>query len=277
MEGLRSPDTVRFSDDAICVIAAALPPNSPSERLKLLPQILRAWAVEDLHEHLFSEGRATAKLRKKQLQSLGKRAHELIRVFAALDDSGFFNAAFETQMRRAGTTVLDTDVTAAEQRRADGLAWLADLAATFDIADDVGQKRLRPPGPKAMRNYLVVRDLAAIFTLVSGEPATRRSDPATGKTVGPFWDFAKCVWVEIFGTSFGLAAALKGGATEVARQRRKGEAARQKLAEAGSLAGVAISDVALDAAETRFREYSPFVANIQFRHPEWRDLIYGPS
>jgi len=263
---------VQFSKDAIAAITATLPVSTDPARLALLPQILRAWAQEELREHLSREGRAAIRQREKRLRSVGARAQKLIEAIKALDHSGTFETAFKPQMRRAGTGFWETDITAAKQRRDNAISWLVDLIEIFNGSEteSANGKEPKPPPDKATRHYLIILDLEAIFELVGGEVATRRVDFDSGKTYGPFSDFVASVWVQIFGNSRGLSYAVRVWADETARQRKLAETA---VNEATSLASRDLSDAERDTIERRFEAHSPFVANIPSRHPDlWRNL-----
>jgi len=263
---------VQFSREAIDTIAAALPSSTDPARSALLPKILRAWAEEDLHEHLSREGRAGIRQREKRLRSVGAQARKLIEAIEALDHTSSFETALRPQMRHAGTGFWETDITVAKQRRDSAISWLIDLIEIFDgwKNEAADGKKPKPPADKKIRYYLIIRDLAAIFELVSGEEPTRRVDPGSGETYGPFADFAASVWVQIFKNSRGLSYAIRVWADEMTRQRKGVEGA---VNEAIRLVSRDLSDSERDDIENRFEEWSPFVANIQFRHPDlWRKL-----
>jgi hypothetical protein len=117
-------DRVEFCDEAIAAIAATLPADTDPARLSVLPELLRAWADEDLREHLSREGRAESRGRKKQLRAVGAKARNLIDAIVALDRSAFFDMAIEPQMRRDGTSLWRIDVAAAKGRRDSAIEWL---------------------------------------------------------------------------------------------------------------------------------------------------------
>jgi hypothetical protein len=266
---------VQFSEEAVDAMAAALASSTDPARSALLLSILRAWAEEDLHEHLSREGRAATRYRERQLQSAGTQAQKLIKSISALDRHSFFQTAFKPQMHHAGTSLWETDVAAARQRRDSAISWLVDLAGVFNGSenDAANGKKPKPPPDRATRSYLILRDLAAIFELVSGEEPTRRID-CCGRTYGPFAGFTADVWVQIFGNTRGISYAVRVWADEMARQQKAVEAA---VDDASIKLSRSLSDAEWDVIENRFREYSPFVANIQFRHPGlWRKLRRTP-
>jgi hypothetical protein len=259
----------KFSKKVIDAIAATLPSNSDPARLALLPRILRAWTKEDLHEHLSRGGRAATREREKRLRSVGSQAQKLIDAIETLDHTGFFETALKPQMRDAGTNLWDTDITAAKQRRDSAISWLIDLVEIFDGSENEADSGGPEPDKKTCY-FFVILDLAAIFELVSGEEATRREDPSSGRTYGPFVDFAASVWVQIFENSRGLSYGIRVWADEMNRQRKAAEAAVKEATRAVSRD---LSDLERDAIENRFGHFSSFVANIQFRHPGlWRKL-----
>jgi hypothetical protein len=263
---------VQFSKSALGAIGATLPSSTDPARSALLPEILRAWAAEDLREHLSQESRIAARQRENRLKSVGARAQRLIEAIEALDETGTFEIAVKPEMRRAGTSLWETDISAANQRRDSAISWLVDLIEIFN--GSANHKGPKSPPDKATRYYLIIRDLAAIFELVGGEKPTRRVEFDSGKTYGPFSDFVTSVWVQIFGNRRGLSYAVRVWADEMARQRKLAEADVRK---AVSLLSRDLTDAERDAIEKRFRAYSPFVANIQFRHPDlWRKIRRTP-
>ena len=167
---------VHFSKEAIGAIAAALPSNTDPARLALLPWILRVWAKEDLHEHLSRAGRAAKRQREKGLRSVGVQAQKLIEAINALDHTAAFKTALQPQMRRAGTGLWETNLTAAKERRDSAISWLVDLAEIFSESRNHSANDDKPkPEPRQGNTlFLMILDLAAIFELVTGEAATRR-------------------------------------------------------------------------------------------------------
>jgi hypothetical protein len=227
---------VQFADEDLTSIAAVLPPEAAPERVALLPELLRAWAAEDLGEHLSLEGRAIHRQRSARLAAVGKAAGRLIDAVRKLDEEGQFEIACGPQMQRefaigeprwartaGGGLTISRRGSAGATRR-----WLGCLV------DALGEPEWRPPPDKRTRSYVVVLDLWAMFEILTCTEATRRID--SSKPYGPFWDFL----------------------TSVCRS----------LPQMRSL-DRAIRDVMTNSA----REYSAFIANLQFRHPElWQKL-----
>ncbi len=162
--------TVHFTNEILAKIAAGLPPDTPPERIALLPEILHAWAEEDLRDHLSREGRAAIQRRTKRLATVSSRASGLIDAVRALDGRGRFIIACEPQMRpeasignpRWGGLWGPDDIEGAKRRRDEALSWLCDLVTAL------GEPRAKPLPDKKTVSYLVVLDLAAIFELVCG-------------------------------------------------------------------------------------------------------------
>jgi hypothetical protein len=204
----------KFSKKAIDAIATTLPSNIDPGRLALLPRILHAWAKEDLHEHLSRAGRATKRQREEDLRSVGAQAQKLIEAIDALDHTAAFKTALQPQMRRADTGLWETDLTAAKERRDSAISWLVDLI--FSESENRAETG-KPYPDKKTRYFLVILDLAAIFELVAGEVATRRVHPDSGKTCGPFADFAASIWIQIFKNNRGLSYAIRVWADEMSR------------------------------------------------------------
>lgn len=123
---------VQFSDEVISAISAALPADTDPARLAVLPELLRAWADEDLRQILSWETRAQLREREKRLRTVGAKTQELIDAIVALDRVAFFDIAIEPQMRRDGTSLFKTDVAAAKQRRDSVIEWLVETAFVFN-------------------------------------------------------------------------------------------------------------------------------------------------
>jgi hypothetical protein len=236
MEGIPSVGVVSFSDAAMDSIVAMLPSGCRQERVALLPNILREWAEQDLRSHPTAESRAAVQERQKQLRNLGRQARTLIEVFAKLDETGLSTAALYTESQPINKPLWKVNVTAARQRQADGFEWLGDLAVTFENWVEPGVTLGRP---KRGISYRILLDLGAVYQFVTGERPSRQvrggDHPDRGKDYGPFWDFASIVWHAIFGNGAGLSYAMKDFA----------------------------------AGRAQFRDYSPIIANMGLRHPEW--------
>ncbi len=250
----RTPRSLEFdfSDKGLETIVAALPSNAPPERVALLPDLLRAWAVTDLREHLSRERRLDVKQRRKRLDDISKMASELLWAVEGLNDHDRFLIACEPQMRseaRSGNPRLALmglgvrdDEKAGESRRDDALSWL------HDLIDALAAPHPEPPPDIRTLGYLVVLDLAAIFELVTCTQPTRRNNAyAVGpRPYGPFWVFVNGVCNSIPGVG-SIEQAMKD--------------VRRFYPKPG------------DDPQSTKSEYSPFAANLQFRHPElWQKL-----
>src|SRR5262249_39333215 len=66
--------------------------------------------------------------------------------------------------------------------------------------------------PRNIPAYLVMKDLAAIFELLTDRKAARAIDWTDNTETGPFWRFAESVWPVVFGNTRGLKAAMKNWA-----------------------------------------------------------------
>jgi hypothetical protein len=239
------PGAVCFTSEAVASISAALPSGAPPERVALLPEILQAWASEDLREHLSREGRQLVKRRGRRLATISDKARSTLDAVDKLDEVGQFLIARGPQMQREarmgnsrwgriGLPFLGPDdIGEAERRRDEALSWLSDLIET------IAEPSQKPPPDKKTVSYLIVLDLAAIFEIVTCAPPTRRNNPLsdTSQSYGPFWDFTNAV--------------------------------------CESLSGIRSIDRAMKDVMKLYpeKEYSAFVANLQFRHPDlWQKL-----
>jgi hypothetical protein len=225
-----APRRFELDDAALTEIAAALPPQTPVERAALLPDVLRAWAAEDLREHFAYEGRAAIRQREKQLAATAAQARGLLARIAMLDQHGRFLLAYHVQNWREGklgqpqSEYRPHDIDGSTEQRDEALRWLADLA------EALAAPQPKPLPDKRRLDYLIVLDLAVIFELITETTPTRRINPASGRPYGPFWAFCQAV-----GRAIGCIGSLDR----------------------------AIRDVMCFYPD---REYSDFVANLQFRH-----------
>jgi hypothetical protein len=261
---------VQFSKEAISAIAASLPADTDPARLAVLPELLRAWASEDLREHLSRKGGAELRRRQKQLCAVGGKAQKLLDLIVALDPAAFFDTAIEPQMARDGTSPFETDIAAARRRRDGAIEWLVELAFVFDSLQKSLEVKQKWPSDKTILYYLIVRDLAAIFEMITERPATRRVDWDSKQAYGPFWDFIEKVWRQIFQNAVDPTYPIRVWADEKVGQRKLITAA---IAAATAELDRPLFDVECAAIESRFRDSSTFAANLSLRHPDlWRKL-----
>jgi hypothetical protein len=264
---------IDVSDSALEAIVAALPPGAPPERAELLPAILRAWVREDLSKHLSREGRAAVRQREARLQAVNELAKALLQAVTALDERGSSEMALRPQMRRDRADIWNVNLATADRRRDRAISWLHDLVQAFD------EPQLEPPPDTKAERYLVMLDLAAIFELVSGEPATRRTGPDTGVPYGPFWNFAKALWSAVYGSDRGLQNAMRIWADHTSSQAKLIQVEVAMAEEAlGRPLDRECDRTIFEAIMRRFGSFSPFVANLQFRHGSlWRKLRGAPQ
>jgi hypothetical protein len=268
---IKLPMVIEFSDEVINAIAATLPPDTDPARLALLPELLRVWATEHLPEYSSWEPRAEVRQREKQLRALGAKAQELIDAIAGLDEGAFFATAIEPQMLRDGTSLVRTDFAAARRRRDAAIKWLVELALIFNKSEEISGRKPKRPPDKMVLYYLLVRDLAAIYEMVTERPATRRVDWDSNETYGPFWDFLKQVWPQIFGSDAGPSYPIRVWADEMTRQRN---AINAEIDRATSELSRSLDEEEREAIASGIKENSTFLTNLGLRHPElWRKLI----
>ncbi len=231
---------VEFTDKALADIIAVLPMETPPERAALLPELLRAWAGEELREHLSRESRAAINKRRRELAAVALNARHFLDSVRTLDRKGLFLLAWETQLQHeigSVATPIDRwpdDIERGKRRRDEALSWLSDMI------DAIATPREKPLPDKRTLGYLVALDLAAIYELVTCTAPTRRNKPDAEdghRAYGPFFDFVSRV------CNF--------------------------IGDTGSI------DTAIRLV-LRFypeRQFSTFVSNLQFRHPSlWKKL-----
>ena len=197
-----------FTDDELDEIGKTLPDGVSSHRLALLPSILREWASTSLPDNASTEDRVTTNHRRKKLETVEKRARDLLKAIESLDADGLFSivravAATERPMVR------QADLQEAKSQLAEARNFLNRLVSAVPSASwprpDRGQPRNIPA-------YLVMMDIAGIFEWVTGREASRVTDRDSGQDTGDFYRFAARVWHSVFGTHKGLSAALKNWA-----------------------------------------------------------------
>jgi hypothetical protein len=259
MPKIEPPKDVRFTDDeALQAIVEAIRPNAVPGRLVLLPEILCAWVEGGLLDHLSREGRAVIRQRAKRLAGVSNRASDLLDAVQALDEKGRLKTAIAPQThkglssskRRAPPTILPwpEGIGGAELRRDEALAWLGDLI------DALAAPRPTPPPDKLTCSYLVVLDLAAIFEFVTCTPPRRYTNKSTHRPYGPFWDFVSAICKSITEVK-SLDRAIKNVVDHYPDRHRRG----RKRHRDSSI------------------EYSPWFANLQFRHPRlWQKMRRAP-
>ncbi len=223
-----------FTEQEIKLIVASLPVTAIKPRVKQLGKILREWCHTDLGDHWARETRAMLRARRKQLVTVGKRAQELLEAIEALDRRGHTAIALEIKTLATEQDLIDTndEFTRRKKQWSEGCDFLRSLA-------EAAPKALRKPTRGRPRNlvaYLVMKDIAAIFEWLTDTDATRIVDREENNETGPFWHFSASLWPVIFGKGDdGLSAALKNWAT----------------------------------ARRQYDEESPFIQNINLKHPEW--------
>jgi hypothetical protein len=230
-----------FTDRDVGLIVKSLPNEVCPRRLELLPRVLCEWSRNELREHLSRESAAAVKKRAKRMKVLTDHAHGLLQELEALDDRD--RAAIAIEMPRAGGDLWPkmrrhhrretSEMLGMIQRIKEERDFLTKLIAAAPAA----WKRAGRGRPRNIKAYLVIKDAAAIFEWLTKMEATRQVNSSNHEETGPFWKFLTAIWPVIFGQGDdGLPAAIKKWA---------------------------------DYRE-KYREGCALIANINFRHPEWR-------
>jgi hypothetical protein len=214
-------------------IAASLPDGVDQARRDRLPSILEEWARTDLQENLSRESQATRRERRRRLQVVEGRARDLLQSIEALDPAGRFSIVYQMVGERPSQAELEQQKQSLDTAMA-LLNRLVESQPSAIWASGRGQ-------PRNITAYLILKDIAAIYEWATGSKASRRYDPYKDEDQesGPFWTFAKAIWLAIHGTEDGLSAAMKNWASYRAR----------------------------------FGEESALIANIAMRNPSWRLFV----
>jgi hypothetical protein len=233
--------TAILTNEQIVALVSALPDCKSPHRRALLPRILEEWSQIDLLEHLSRAAPKQIRAERRQLERLARQADELAQAFSALDLDCRFAVAGRLLQPNADTARIGPSFRSTQ--RMDRIlencpARLRRLAAgATQVANDWVPTPMREG---MLKRYLVLQDLAAIFEWATGSRAGRRvrteDHDYAGEEYGPFWNFARMAWPMIFGSDQGLSNAIRRWA---------------KLL-------------------TQNHAVSPFLPNINLRHPEWR-------
>jgi hypothetical protein len=103
------------------------------------------------------------------------------------------------------------------------------------LAVQFGEPKRQRGQPRNLLTYLILEDAAAIFEWYTETKATRQVNRVTSEDTGSFWEFASALWRIIFRNTYGLSSAMK----------KWGH------------------------ARVHFQERSPFLLNVDLRHPSW--------
>jgi hypothetical protein len=224
----------KISPEQIRIIADSLPEPVCERRRQLLPHVLREWGQTDHAKLLLrlSEPRQTQRDRIQKKEDATQLACELLKAFDCLE-----SAWLEAKVFRAEGRTLE-EISRAEwadmRRRLDKVRdFLAKIASPEEATESFSRGR-----PKKYLEYLVLKDLAAIFLWYTGDNPARAIDSLSGKESSRFYRFVSVLWPIILGRGReGLSNAMKNWA----------------------------------AWPSRFDEFSisALIKNMDLRHPKW--------
>ena len=228
--------------EQIDALVSALPGCTSLHRRALLPRVLEEWAQCDLVDHLSRATPKQIRAERTQLEKLARQSNELAQTLSELALDCRFAVASRLLRPAAKARTIGPGFQSTQRMESflekcpAGLQRLAQ-AAEHTAGDWVPT----PLRPAMLSRYLVLQDLAAIFEWATGMRAGRRVhtdlvEEDAGKEYGPFYDFACAAWPMVFGSGKGLGHAIRAWA--------RGRA--------------------------RYSEESPFILNLDLRHPEWR-------
>jgi hypothetical protein len=235
---------MNFTLEQIERLMRALPGCSDERKRQLVPMILAEWGRIDIENYLSQPRPHELQKERKLLEKLALRANELAHAMSSLKPGLRIAIAHNLSKGKVGpeTPFLAwyDHIQEIDSRLAEMPARLNRLsAAATGTAVGWGSPRLRHDS--AIR-YLILKDLAGIFEFATEQWAGRRirSDAYVdaGQNYGAFWDFVSAVWPMIFGSTKGLSYAVRFWAD----------------------------------ARAKHGERSAVIANMNFRHPEWRIL-----
>jgi len=233
---------MNFTTDQIERLMAALPACAEERHRKLVAMILAEWARTDVEANLNQAPPAQVRAERQVLEELALRANELAKTLSKLGPGSRSGVAWHLSKGRLGAEIGPRawcdGIREIDRRLGEAPARLEGLAAAAtETAAHWGSPRLRRDS--LIRN-LILKDLAAIFEYATGQLPGRRvrtdEHVDAGQNYGPFWDFVSTAWPMLFGSTNGLDYAVRFWAKTRAKHG----------------------------------ESSAVVANMHFRHPEWR-------
>ena len=180
-----------LTDDQIAAIQATLPDGIDPDRLEWLRPLLDDWFSLSLPEIRMHSTAAENTARRAAILGVFEAAVNLNLALTKLDDISFGLIAVQMEPRE--------NFVVKQARGAEGQAWVKKLALVTEGGVVPANPKGRQPKPI---NYLILRDLAAVYKVVSGREATReisRDDVEPigrfyGKLTGPFYRFTKIIW-----------------------------------------------------------------------------------
>ena len=231
-----------LTKEQLDALVSALPGCTSRHRRALLPRVLEEWTQTDLVDHLSRATPKQIRAERRQLEKLARQSDQLAQTLSELALDCRFEVASRllqpaAKARTIGPGFLSTQrMDRFLEKCPAGLQRLAQ-AAEHTAGDWVPASRQQA----TLSRYLVLLDLAAIFQWATGVRAGRRVrtdlvEEDAGKEYGPFYDFARAAWPMVFKSEKGLGYAIKTWAS----------------------------------GRARYREKSPFIRNLDLRHPEWR-------
>lgn len=230
---------VTFTDRDVELIAGTLKVEANPYRLPLLPRVLREWVQVDLVVHASREAfHASTPRRADRYQRVAGSAKQLLNAVDAVIEADDLGLIAGELGRADGSIPMREKYGHFNQKLVDHRDFLNHL----QMAVESLQKRLkRGPGqPRNMVAYLVLLDIAAIFSWLTRLEPNREVDRMTGDEKGAFYNFAAALWPPVFASGLdGLSAAMKNWS-----------AGRRTYADASAI-----------------------IANIDLRYPSWR--VFG--
>jgi hypothetical protein len=226
---------VTITDRDVEPIVKALKVEPNPHRLCLFPQVLNEWARTELVEYASLKALRASSLKEvARYARVSRSAKDLVDAIDALIEGNDL-VVIEHEMARAAGSIVTRERRGHLSRK---VIEHRDFLNHLRTAVDSLQHRLKK-GPGQPRNtvaYLVLLDLAAIFSWLTGTEAKREVDRMRGCETGAFYHFCAAVWPLVFHSeTHGLPAAMKNWAF----------------------------------AHQEYEESSALLANIDLRHSSW--------
>jgi hypothetical protein len=207
----------RGQPDMRAILSALQPDVSPRRRVLFQMLLFPDWWNSDLLRHRcqISDSqiqREVARARTHRLDRVRRQAVKLRDAVRALDPKGRFHLGWLLACTaRRDWRLSEGDVEAALVVIEEQLAALAVMRPEKLLTGSEPNSRGRP---RARFADAVIADLAELFKVVAyPTKATRRigtqDQGAAGRDYGPFFEFSRAVWAQVFGSEDGLSDAMK--------------------------------------------------------------------
>ena len=196
----------QLTKEDIKVIIRALPTDKINRNCRYLPNLLQFWYLLELIEHSrFGPDTKSSSL-LKNIKELGQLAKRLSKIVAMPDGGKLRDVVISETWEAKCIIPTKNDLVEAD---AEIDQFILSASMIEEAANRYVAKKRTVGRPPNLQSLLAMRDIAAIYGWVTDTQPTRQFDVVASKETGPFFNFARACWVVIFGSEYGLTAAMK--------------------------------------------------------------------